>query len=228
MPPKQPRVRAQNRDSAEPRITDSGRKVWDHWGPKACYNRSKKIRPDELHCHAPCRRAYKPRPQNKTNPWFMALKEFNKDRPTWTIPKRGEGKKPLPDYNKVMQMKEKFEWKQVQERNRREQQEAEDDIPLSQLVKARASKQVIPKRGEAQQAANLRQAAINAERNRREREKAHAEAAHQSAMDEAARRKRLMENAKKRAASPKITERTRSDKRKQAEFVAARSTRSRK
>ena len=90
--------------------------MWDHWGPKACYNRSKKIRPDELHCHAPCRRAYKPRPQNKTNPWFMALKEFNKDRPTWTIPMKGTGKKPLPDYNKVMQMKEKFEWKQVQER----------------------------------------------------------------------------------------------------------------
>ena len=66
-----------------------------------------------------CGRAYKPRPQNKTNPWFMALKEFNKDRPTWTIPKRGEGKKPLPDYNKVMQMKEKFEWKQCDSRCRR-------------------------------------------------------------------------------------------------------------
>ena len=36
----------------------------------------------------------------------MALKQFNKDNVTWCIPKRGTGKKPLPDYTKVMRMKE--------------------------------------------------------------------------------------------------------------------------
>ncbi len=231
MPPKQPKVRAPNRDSAVHRYeTESGRKVWDHWGPKACYNRSKKIRPDELHCHAPCRRAYKPRPHNKTNPWFMALKEFNKDTVTWCIPKRGTGRQPLPDYKKVMRMKDTIEAHQAKQRmaaeTRRRQEEEEDDLPLSSFARKPNRPDAIPKKGQTRQQANEQRAENERMAKRRADDAAHTAAAEKSAREEAARRKRLLDNAvERRKNPPRLTKKQQQERQSMKASVASRKQR---
>ncbi len=118
MPPKYPR-----RDSARSegdRTTDGGRKVWNRWGPKACYNRSGIIRPPDLHCHKPCRPELTTAKidAGKKSAWIRALREYNRGRADWVVPKGPETVNGhvfvSQGYNEVMDIKAR-----IQEEDRR-------------------------------------------------------------------------------------------------------------
>ena len=116
MPPKRgPYPRRDSAPSNGDRRTERGRKVWDRWGPKACYNRSGNIRPPDLHCHRPCRPGVSTAKidAGKKSAWIRALREFNKSNATWVVPRETvtvNGQKMFTEgYRRVMEIKERLQ-----------------------------------------------------------------------------------------------------------------------
>ncbi len=146
-------------------VTPGGRKVWDRWGPKACYNRRGNIRPPDLHCHKPCRPhlTKQKRRAGANTAWIAALKEFNAENVTWCVPKKGNPKRPLPAYRKVMEIKERIEKERLIRKIGKPPQ-------LERVADEGNWPRAIPKKGQTQQQANLQAAAIAADKKRREEE----------------------------------------------------------
>ncbi len=144
MPPKYPR-----RDSAPSigdRTTGSGRKVWNRWGPKACYNRSGIIRPPDLHCHKPCRPGVSTAKINagKKSAWIRALREYNRGNATWCVPKGPEtvnGQEMVTEgYRRVMDIMERIQAEDARtarrERQRLEREEQRASAPMQTRAQA--------------------------------------------------------------------------------------------
>jgi hypothetical protein len=95
--------------------------------------------------------------------WIAALKEFNAENTTWCVPKKGNPKKPLPDYRKVMAIKERIEKERLIRKIGKPPQ-------LERVADEGNWPRPIPKKGQTQQQANLQAAAIAADKKRREEE----------------------------------------------------------
>ncbi len=141
MPPKRgPYPRRDSAPSAGDRRTGSGRKVWDRWGPKACYNRSGNIRPPDLHCHRPCRPGVSTAKVDagKKSAWIRALREFNKSNATWVVPRETvtvNGQEMFTEgYTRVMDIMERIQKEDRrtarQERLRLEREEQRASAPM--------------------------------------------------------------------------------------------------
>ena len=142
MPPKRgPYPRRDSAPSGGDRRTEGrNRKVWDRWGPKACYNRSGKIRPPDLHCHKPCRPGVSTAKidAGKKSAWIRALREYNRGNATWCVPKGPETVNGhvfvSPGYNEVMDIKARIQKEDArtarQERLRLQREEQARSAPM--------------------------------------------------------------------------------------------------
>jgi hypothetical protein len=142
MPPKRgpyPRRPSANPDG-DRRTEGRRRKVWDRWGPKACYNRSGNIRPPDLHCHRPCRPGVSTAKiaAGKKSAWIRALREFNRSNATWVVPRETvtvNGQEMVTEgYRRVMDIKERIQAEDARtarrERARLEREEQAASAPM--------------------------------------------------------------------------------------------------